>query len=514
MNIIDIMDDKRFFRPLFKDMSTWRAWKVFLKSLFGISIDDKAEKKIFRQCTGLKIQRKGPAKEAYVIAGRRSGKSFMSSIIAVYLAAFKDWKKYLNPGEKGWVFIIANDRAQAKIIKGYISGILNSNDMFRKLIERELQWEIELKNGVGITVKTCNFRTIRGYTVLAAICEEIAFWRDEYSANPAKEILTALKPSLATIPESFLIGISTPYSRFGYLWEQFSKNFGKSGSEVPLVWRAPTALMNPTIDEKLIQDALKEDYTAAKSEWLAEWREDIEAFLSLEMIDSVVIPKRYELPRIENSQYFGFIDPSGGRKDSFTLAVCHKSEKGKIILDCVRESKPPFQPQDVVSDFSEILKSYGVYVVESDRYAAEWVTSSFRNYGIMVENSKLTSSEIYHNFLPLIANSSIELLDNKRLVEQLRGLERKTSSGGKDHITHPPIAGAHDDLAVSAAGAMVRATRNAGVVRDNLLEIMASANTMTRKEKFNKYIYNWLMDIPQPKWKPEDDSDDSDDSDI
>lgn len=510
MNIIDIIDDKRFFRPLFKDMSTWKAWRVFLKFLFGIPITDKDEKQIFRQCTGLKKQRKGPAKEAYVIAGRRSGKSFMSSIIAVYLAAFKDWKQYLNPGEKGWIFIIANDRAQAKIIKGYISGILNSNNMFRKLIERELQWEIELKNGVGITVKTCNFRTIRGYTVLAAICEEIAFWRDEYSANPAKEILTALRPSLATIPESLLIGISTPYSRFGYLWEQFSKHYGKSGNKIPLVWRAPTSLMNPTIDKKLIHEALKEDYSAAKSEWLAEWREDIEAFLSLEMIDAVVIPKRYELPRIEDAQYFGFIDPSGGRKDSFALAICHKLEKGKVILDCVREAKAPFKPQTVIEEFSDVLRSYGVYCIESDRYGAELITSPFKEHGISVENSEMCASEIFLNFMPMIANNNIELLDNKTLIEQLRGLERKPRPTGKDLVTHASFAGAHDDVAIAVAGACVRAERSGGVIRDDLEKIMAPANTMTKEEKFNRYVYNFLMDIPQPKWKPEDDMDDFD----
>jgi hypothetical protein len=244
---------------------------------------------------------------------------------------------------------------------------------------------------------------------------------------------------------------------------------------------------------------------------LAEWREDIEAFLSLEMIDAIVISKRHELPRIENAQYFGFIDPSGGRQDSFTLAICHKEEKGKCILDYIREIKPPFQPGAVVMEFSEILKSYGIYVVESDRYAGEWVTSSFRENGIMVESSEFTSSEIYLNFLPLVANSSVELLDNKRLIEQLRGLERKTRVGGKDQITHAPFAGAHDDLAIAVAGVLVRAARNAGVVRDNLEEIWATVYSETREERFNRYIQNWLLDKPQKPWTAEDDMGDFDD---
>lgn len=494
MNIIDIIDDERFFLPLFRDLTTWQAWRVFIKALFGLPIIDKAEIKIFRQCTGLKQPRKTMAKEAFVVVGRRSGKSFISSIIAVYLAAFKDWKEYLSPGEKGWIFIIATDKAQAKVIKSYISGILNSTQAFRNLIDRELQWEIELKNGISIAVKTCNFRTIRGYTVVAAICEEIAFWRDENSANPANEILTALRPALATVPESLLIGISTPYSRFGYLWEQFSKHFGKRGDRIPLVWKAPTRLMNPTIDESFIQDALKDDYSSAKSEWLAEWREDIEAFFSLEMIDAVVVPKRIELPRIENSQYYGFIDPSGGRQDSFTLAICHREDKGKIILDCIREIRPHFKPKDVVEEFSDTLKSYGVYLVESDHYAAEWVSSTFEENGISVENSELTSSEIYLNFLPLVANNSVELLDNKRLIEQLRGLERKARSGGRDQITHASFAGSHDDLAIAVAGAIVRADKH-----KKLFPLYPSygyfdPGPLSLQEELDRWAVDWLLD--------------------
>jgi len=416
MNIVEIMEDPRFFRPLFRDQETWRSWKVFLKALFGIPMAGKTERRLLRQCTGLKKPRNRPSKEAYVIAGRRSGKSFISSLIALYLAAFKNWSPYLNRGEKGWIFIIATDKDQAKIIKNYISGILNSNDMFRSLIERELQWEIELKKGIVIAVKTCNYRTVRGFTVLAATCEEMAFWRDENSANPAQEVLAALRPALATVPESMLIGISTPYSRSGVLWEQFRNNYGKADARSPLIWKAPTRTMNPTIDEAIIENDLREDYSRARAEWDAEWREDIEGFLSLEAIETAVVPGRLELPKLQEVDYSAFIDPSGGRQDSFTLAVCHKEQSNKIILDCVREARPPFAPQQVVSEFAQVLDSYGVSYIESDRYSGEWVVSEFAKHGITVENSQLPSSDIFINFLPHIMNGSVELLENRRLT--------------------------------------------------------------------------------------------------
>ncbi len=48
----------------------------------------------------------------------------------------------------------------------------------------------------SIEIMTASFRSIRGYTVIAALCDEIAFWQDATSsaANPDSEILDALRP--------------------------------------------------------------------------------------------------------------------------------------------------------------------------------------------------------------------------------------------------------------------------------------------------------------------------------
>lgn len=456
MNIIEALHSDNCFRPLFKDVETWRSWEVYLRALFGLPIEEEKDRKLLKDCTGLeKCHDETQFRESFVICGRRSGKSFISSILSVWIATFKDWSKFLSAGERGYIFIIANDKSQARIVKNYVSGILKSNASFRRLVAKDLTWEIELKNQVSIMVKTCDFRTIRGYTLLCAILEEMAFYRSDESANPDKEILAAVRPSLATIPDSLLIGISTPYSRAGILFEMFKKHYGKVGG--PLIWRAATTLMNPTIDKSIIKDALADDPSAASAEWEAEFRSDIESFMPIEFIEAVVIPGRFELPKIEDVEYFGSCDPSGGRQDSMTLAIAHKDKDGKIVLDVSREQRPPFQPKVVVKEFSETLRAYGISEIESDRYAAEWVSEAFRDRDIEVKNSELSASEIYLSFLPMMANGTIELLDNKRLKSQLAGLERKVRPGGKDSITHYP--GGHDDVANSAAGVCVMASK-------------------------------------------------------
>src|SRR5262249_24525473 len=68
-----------------------------------------------------------------------------------------------------------------------------------------------------------------------------------------------------------------------------------------------------------------------------------------------------------------------------------------------------------------------------------------------------TKSDLYRDVLPLLNSRSVDLLDDRRLVAQLCGLERRTARGGRDSIDHGP--GAHDDLANAAPGALVLAIR-------------------------------------------------------
>jgi hypothetical protein len=458
MNIIQAMEDRRVFRPLFRDLETWRPWMTYLKALFGLPVEGVKERNLFSASTGLGRPGAEKVRESFVACGRRSGKSYVSAIIAVFLACFKDWAPYLSPGERGSIFIIAVDKMQAGIIKQYVSGILRAVSILKGKIERETGEAIDLKGNVSIAVKTCSFRTVRGYTLLAAILEELAFYRSEESANPDKEILAAVRPALATIPESLLLGISTVYSRSGVLWDQFSRYFGKPGST--LLWKAESRTMNPTLSKTVIEKALDEDPEAARAEWLSEWRSDINAFLSEEAIRACVMPGRLELPKVKDVTYFAFADPSGGRQDSFTLAIAHREKSGKVILDVLRERRPPFRPEAVVEELCELLKTYGISRIEADRYAGEWVVDSFKKFGVQVEAAEKTASELYLEFLPMITQGSVELLDQKRLISQLASLERRTRAGGKDLVTH--YAGGHDDCANAAAGAVLRGGRRQG----------------------------------------------------
>ncbi|MGH8538374.1 MAG: hypothetical protein ACREXM_18490 [Gammaproteobacteria bacterium] len=209
--------------------------------------------------------------------------------------------------------------------------------------------------------------------------------------------------------------------------------------------------MNPSVPQVLIDGAYEEDPSAAAAEYGAEFRSDLEAYVTQEIVDSCTIPERFELPPVSGICYAAFVDPSGGSADSMTLAIAH-AEGSHAVLDLTREVRPPFSPEAVVTEFSEDLKRYGILETTGDRYAGEWPRERFLVHGIHYRISDLTKSQIYQAALPMLNSHRVELLDNKRLRTQVLGLERRTARGGKDSIDHRP--GGHDDLINSALGAL------------------------------------------------------------
>ena len=133
----------------------------------------------------------------------------------------------------------------------------------------------DLSNRVTVEIHTASYKSTRGYTLAAAICDEVAFWPQENSTKPDAEILAALRPGLASIPGSILICASSPHSRRGELWNAYRRYYRKDGAPV-LVWQAPTRVINPSIRQRTIDEAYEVDPSRAAAEYGAQFRTDVE----------------------------------------------------------------------------------------------------------------------------------------------------------------------------------------------------------------------------------------------
>lgn len=458
MKIIEAIDDRRLMRPFLQDkagdMSSWSNWATALKVLYGLPVK-KAERQRIHACTGRSadLLPKSGFDVSLFLIGRRSGKSRVAAVVASYEAALSGKEKALAPGEVGVVTLIAPTKLQAGIVKSYVRAIFTA-PLLEQEIVREDRDGFELSNGVRIMILAGDWRSVRGFTLLAVVCDELAFfpYSEESKVRSDSELVRALLPGLATA-KGRLVAISSPYARKGWCYRTHKRHFGNDRGSV-LVWNCPSRTMNPLLPQTVVDQALAEDLQAARSEYLGEFRDDVAAFLPREVIESVVVPGRRELLPRRGVTYTAFADLSGGRSDSASLAIAHKdTESKKVVLDCVREFSPPFDPARAIEDFSKTLHKYGVRRCFGDSYAGDFVSRQFARYGVTYVKADKSKSAIYLEMLPLLCSQDVELLDHEKMVVQFANLQRRTRSGGHDVVDHLPQC--RDDLANAASGASV-----------------------------------------------------------
>lgn len=459
ITIKDVMTDPHLFGGMF-GTDTWAAWRALIFAFYGLALSDD-ERRTMAAITKRAETPQEAMAELWLVVGRRGGKSQIAALLAVYHAAFCDYINKLSPGEVATVMVLAADRKQARAIFRYVTGLLHSNAMLEALIVREDKESIELNNRTVIEIGTASFRATRGYTLAAVLCDEIAFWRSEDSANPDHEIINALRPAMATL-DGKLIALSSPYSKTGALWDAYRRYHGTDDAHI-LVAQADSMTMNPKLPARVVAQAMERDPAAAAAEYGALFRSDLETFVSREAVDAVVQPGRYEMGYLSKWRYRAFTDAAGGSgKDSFTLCIAHDEHRNGqtvTVVDAIREVPPPFSPESVVTDFSALLKGYRINTVTGDRYAGEFPRELFRKQGIRYEVADRPRSDLYRDLLPLINSGLVELLDHQKAINQLCALERRTARSGKDSIDHGQ--GSHDDVINSVAGAIV-SERSAG----------------------------------------------------
>lgn len=126
MNIIYSSHRRRITLSSFVQVARHLAgWLTVLRAVFGLPIPED-DLPLFKQLTGREAPPEQQVQECWLVVGRRGGKSFVVSLMAVYLACFKDYRPSLGPGERGVLMIIATDRKQARVIMRYLTALLQS----------------------------------------------------------------------------------------------------------------------------------------------------------------------------------------------------------------------------------------------------------------------------------------------------------------------------------------------------------------------------------------------------
>jgi hypothetical protein len=448
------------------------AQETLLRGIYGLTLTPD-QRELWTRCTGRDTYAGKPYGEVTVLAGARSGKdSRIAAPVLLYEALYGGHAERLGRGETAMIPCVAQDARAAKIAFQYLRDYLTTSPELEGAVDEVLASEVRLTNRVTLATFACTLRGLRGWSIAAAVLDELGFFRLEGQADSDVEIQTSVRRGMLNFPAPRLVKISTPYLKAGILYEDWRDAYGKDNPD-RLVWVAPSVLMNPTLSDARMERERRLDPQRFAREYEAVWQDDLAAFLPGAWVEAAVVSGRHELPAVQGIAYGAAVDASGGSgRDAFTLAIVHTEGKGterRVVQDVMKAWKGDrsgsVDLEGIVAEAAAELRRYGVRKVHGDRYSAQWVRQAFSRHGIQyadpeIRGTYVDRSRAYLESESLFAQGRIALLDHPALVRELRGLEKRLKPGGRATVDHPQAG--HDDHANALALAATMATQRLG----------------------------------------------------
>jgi hypothetical protein len=401
-----------------------------------------------------------------VVAGRASGKSLLLGIRGLHLALTVDLSG-LARREIATVPVVAPDLRTARVTVRYALGAAET------VLGRKVLTDV---NADGFSIRRATHlvriealaasaggKSVRGRSMPAAIMDECAFFRDSSHIVNDAEIFAALMPRI--MPGGQLLVGSTPWTESGLLYELWRDNYREP--KTALVAHAPTLVMRDDADTAAMVAAERaRDETNARREYDAEFLpRDASAFFDSRAIAACVgdyplpVPKRYG-PEYYVGADFGFA------RDSSALVVLEREADVFTVCDLLEviPRDAPLVPSSVVAGFAAVVRQFGAEGVIADAHYRESIREHLDTSGLVLMSAPegaTGKAESYALARSLIAQGRVRLPKHERLLQQLRDVTVRPTSGGALSIQSPRWAGGgHGDLVSALVLAMWQAHRN------------------------------------------------------
>jgi hypothetical protein len=428
MTILEALADRNLFGslPAFRDLETWTAWRAFLASVYG-------------------LPRPGGYSEAVAIVGRQSGKTRLAAAIATFEAISAE----REPGSDLFAVLVAQDqRAALRTSFRYASAPFEASAILKRSIVSQTADTQALETGVTLAAYPCRPAAVRGLRALVVVVDELAFFISTDGRPTDTEMLRALRPCLATTGGKLIV-LSSPYAQSGALWDLHRKHYGRDDSST-LCWTASAPEMNPTLPADYLERMKQDDPEAYRSEVLGKFRAGVSTFLDSDALEACVADRRELQPA-----------------DGLSLRRVHRSEgrgQGRIHGgDCsprrrrARDRRLRARMESAVQPCGRGRGVRGaaenVFLPGSDGRS---VCRRMASGSLPLSLDRIRSGRS-RSLSPLPrADTACECGDGgdpercQATLAELRGLERRRGTAGRDRVDHRP--GSHDDRANSVAG--------------------------------------------------------------
>jgi len=443
--------------------------------------------------------------ELILVLGRRSSKTVLASIISAY-----EVYKLLKVGkgnpydfyniaydEEIAVLNVAMSRKQAGRLFAQIKARLRNSPFFHERIAKVTSEEIRIYTDIdmmkmkesektvpveGSIVIVCghsNPDSLRGYTVICLIFDELAFY-DESEKISGTDFYEALAPSVhdfASRGDGLIVEISTPGPKTGIFFKLWKSSLDVDGM---LSFKMATWDFNPNkpYDDPELTKFRKLDPDGFEVEFGAEWPEGgtygiyFPEDLVTRALKLDLVPETQAFPGFE---YYMHVDP-GLSADRYCLAIVRKTiyrdAAGALcpraILALTKSYEPVAQGvgldyERIENDILELCHKFRPILITFDQWNSVGSLQMLQRNGF---NSRQTAfnrgykNRIYQNLKDLMAKPEpgLWLYDDPLLLTELKNLKyRPTARGmsiGADKRGDCPT----DDMADCLAGAAFMAS--------------------------------------------------------
>lgn len=241
--------------------------------------------------------------------GRRGGKSSTLCRVAVLEALFGE--HLVPPGDVGVVAILSVDRKEAARRVRMISKILDAIGEPYKPVDGGIELT---RRPLAFQVMTASIAGVVGFTCICAICDEVARWRDsETGANPATEVLSGLRPTMADQPNAHLFLSSSPLGNV----DAHAAAFDEGDAAHQLVAFAPTWVARPSLTEAKTHE-LEPDLRVWSREYAAIPQAGVLGAFEAGDIERALTRRP---PGTVVGSPLVIVDPSSGERDLWTFGL-------------------------------------------------------------------------------------------------------------------------------------------------------------------------------------------------
>jgi hypothetical protein len=398
----------------------------------------------------VKSKLKNKFSELVLVLGRRSGKSFLVSIAALY-EAYKlikmghPQKNYamLAFDEISITNVAKNEKQADKAIFGKITAIANASPFFMPHIGNEVdnnlylltpadveenkrrrKFNLPVLHGTVVVVSgNSSAGGLVGLTNWCVILDELSAMAGLVDPDSGVDVklYEELDPSMATFgDDGKMMSLSNPRGPFGKLWELYTT---RRTDPKTLILQVPTWKMNPTVPQDYLVGKKNRNPISYSMQYDAKFAEASQnPFLNPDLVDMAFWSKPQH--RIEHGdrgfKYFCHLDPATS-SDYYALTVCHlvNHEDPKmqpaIFIDHIHYWKPegknkPVQSEEVEKYIIDLHSRFRFAQVSFDQWNSAGSIHNLTKAGINAvckPFNKKYSDMIYGTLYELFAEQRI-----------------------------------------------------------------------------------------------------------